>query len=76
MIKRLNKLVNTVFLVIEIISNCSLNSYWHHFLQTYDSWKDKWLRFQEALPEFSWLKELRDSLPDFSNTFAGGIAFI
>ncbi|KAM7443155.1 Dynamin-like 120 kDa protein [Porites harrisoni] len=39
---------------------------------TYDSWKDKWLRFQEALPEFSWLKELRDSLPDFSNTFAGG----
>ncbi|XP_073248447.1 dynamin-like GTPase OPA1, mitochondrial isoform X3 [Porites lutea] len=41
---------------------------------TYDSWKDKWLRFQEALPEFSWLKELRDSLPDFSNTFAGEVS--
>ena len=41
--------------------------------QTYDSWKDKWLRFQESLPEFSWLKELKDSLPDLSNTFAGGI---
>ena len=42
------------------------------FSQTYDSWKDKWLRFQETLPEFSWLQELRESLPDLSNTFAGG----
>ena len=41
--------------------------------QTYDSWNDKWLRFQESLPEFSWLKELKDSLPDLSNPFAGGI---
>ncbi|KAJ7393323.1 Dynamin-like 120 kDa protein, mitochondrial [Desmophyllum pertusum] len=39
---------------------------------TYDSWKDKWLRFQDTLPEFGWLKELKESLPDFSNTFAGG----
>lgn len=42
------------------------------FSQTYDSWKDKWLRFQENFPEFSWLQELRESLPDLSNTFAGG----
>jgi len=39
---------------------------------TYDSWKDKWQKFQETLPEFSWLTELWDSLPDLSNTFEGG----
>ncbi|XP_067050064.1 dynamin-like GTPase OPA1, mitochondrial isoform X2 [Acropora muricata] len=43
---------------------------------TYDSWKDKWQKFQETLPEFSWLTELHmsvwDSLPDLSNTFEGG----
>lgn len=39
---------------------------------TYDSWKDKWLKFQETLPEFSWLKDLRENLPDWSNTFSEG----
>lgn len=39
---------------------------------TYDSWKDKWLRFQEALPQFSWLSELRNNLPDLPNTLEGG----
>ncbi|RMX56889.1 hypothetical protein pdam_00022710 [Pocillopora damicornis] len=37
---------------------------------TYDSWKDKWLKFQETLPEFSWLKDLQENLPDWSNTFS------
>ncbi|XP_074625217.1 dynamin-like GTPase OPA1, mitochondrial isoform X3 [Acropora palmata] len=41
---------------------------------TYDSWKDKWQKFQETLPEFSWLTELWDSLPDLSNTFEGEVS--
>ncbi|XP_044178142.1 dynamin-like 120 kDa protein, mitochondrial isoform X3 [Acropora millepora] len=45
---------------------------------TYDSWKDKWQKFQETLPEFSWLTELHmsvwDSLPDLSNTFEGEVS--
>ena len=54
---------------IELISSFTLSLF---SSQTYDSWKDKWLRFQDTLPEFSWLKELKESLPDLSNTFAGG----